>query len=108
MQQVAEAAPDSFDRAPRDCARRRHPPRFPQGPRYPGRHGPGYPGFVVPQAIGNDINCGMRLHTTTLKPGRRRVKVDELETAFRHIYFEGGRNIPMTRGQRHAMFTRRP
>jgi tRNA-splicing ligase RtcB len=29
-------------------------------------------GFVVPQAIGNDVNCGMRLHVTSLPadPGR--------------------------------------
>lgn len=24
-------------------------------------------GFVIPQAMGNDINCGMRLYTTDLK-----------------------------------------
>jgi tRNA-splicing ligase RtcB len=61
-------------------------------------------GFVVPQAIGNDINCGMRLHVTSLWadciPGR----LDKLETACRRLYFEAGRNIPMTRAQREAMF----
>ncbi|HEX4606583.1 MAG TPA: RtcB family protein, partial [Urbifossiella sp.] len=56
-------------------------------------------------AIGNDINCGMRLHTTTLRPDDVAANVDELETAFRHIFFEAGRNIPMTRRQRHAMLT---
>ena len=24
-------------------------------------------GFVIPQAIGNDVNCGMRMYTTNLK-----------------------------------------
>ncbi|WP_246173471.1 RtcB family protein [Limnoglobus roseus] len=62
-------------------------------------------GYMVPQAIGNDINCGMRLHTTTLRPDDVTARIDDLETAFRHIFFEGGRDIPMTRGQRHAMFT---
>ena len=62
-------------------------------------------GFMVPQAIGSDINCGMRLHTTTLKPDEVVARVDDLDTAFRHIFFQGGRDIPMTRGQRHAMFT---
>lgn len=27
-------------------------------------------GFVVPQAIGNDISCGMRLHKTSLEAGQ--------------------------------------
>ena len=47
----------------------------------------------------------MRLHTTTLTSDEIAGKVDELETAFRHIFFEGGRNIPMTRSQRQAMLT---
>lgn len=51
-------------------------------------------GFVVPQAIGNDINCGMRLHKTSLEVGQVRAQLDELENASRHIYFEGGRRIP--------------
>jgi tRNA-splicing ligase RtcB len=62
-------------------------------------------GFVVPQAIGNDINCGMRLHLTSLKADEVLSKVEQLETAFRHLYFEGGRNIPMSRAQRQALFT---
>ena len=61
-------------------------------------------GFIVPQAIGNDINCGMRLHTTTLHANQIKSKLNELETVFRHIYFEGGRNIPMLRQQRQALF----
>jgi tRNA-splicing ligase RtcB len=62
-------------------------------------------GFVVPQAIGNDINCGMRLHVTSLPADRVASRLDDLETACRRIYFEGGRNIPMTRAQRQALFT---
>lgn len=61
-------------------------------------------GFVVPQAIGSDINCGMRLHLTNLTSGQLADKWDDLETACRHLYFQGGRNIPMTRGQREALF----
>src|SRR5688500_13938086 len=60
-------------------------------------------GFVVPQAIGNDINCGMRVHLTSLTADDVLARRDELEGRFRHIYFEGGRNIPMTRVQRQAM-----
>lgn len=61
-------------------------------------------GFVVPQAIGNDINCGMRLHLTSLTGDQILSQLDQIETHCRHIYFEGGRNIPMTRQQREAMF----
>lgn len=60
-------------------------------------------GFVVPAAIGNDVNCGMRLHVTSLQEERVRAVVDELETHLRRAYFEGGRNIPMTRTQREAL-----
>jgi tRNA-splicing ligase RtcB len=60
-------------------------------------------GFVVPQAIGNDINCGMRLHVTSLSADKVAGRLDALEAACRHAYFEGGRNLPMTRVQREAM-----
>lgn len=61
-------------------------------------------GFVVPQAIGNDINCGMRLHTTSLRADQIEGKLDAIETRCRHLFFEGGRSIPMTRTQRTALF----
>jgi tRNA-splicing ligase RtcB len=61
-------------------------------------------GFCVPQAIGNDVNCGMRLHATSLSAEKVRSRLDELETACRHAYFEGGRDIRMTRKQRERMF----
>ena len=63
-------------------------------------------GFLVPQSIGNDINCGMRLHLTSLQAEDLEGRTEELDTAFRHLFFEGGRNIPMTREQRAAMLTR--
>jgi tRNA-splicing ligase RtcB len=61
-------------------------------------------GYLVPQAIGNDINCGMRLHVTSLSADRVTSVLDDLEARCRHTYFEGGRNIPMSRVQRQAMF----
>jgi tRNA-splicing ligase RtcB len=61
-------------------------------------------GFLVPQAIGNDINCGMRLHLTSLKADQVIGKLDDLEARCRHTYFEGGRSIPMTRHQREGLF----
>lgn len=60
-------------------------------------------GFVVPQAIGNDVNCGMRLHLTDLQADQIVGQLDELETECRHIFFEAGRRIPMHRSHREAM-----
>jgi tRNA-splicing ligase RtcB len=61
-------------------------------------------GFVIPQAVGNDVNCGMRLHCTSLDKEQVQGKLDDLETVFRHLHFEGGRNIPMSRNQREGLF----
>ena len=104
VEQFAEASPDSFDQ----------PPAIKQVAVTPDFHkARGIPvgtvlatqGFVVPQAIGNDINCGMRLHLTSLQADQVTGKVEDLDTAFRHLFFEGGRNIPMSRSQREALFT---
>ena len=61
-------------------------------------------GFVVPQAMGNDINCGMRFYVTDLPEERIREKLPELTKKIRHVFFEGGRQIPMTGRQRQALF----
>lgn len=61
-------------------------------------------GFVVPQAMGNDINCGMRFYTTDLSEEKIQQKLPELAKKIRHIFFEGGRQIPMTGRQREALF----
>ena len=62
-------------------------------------------GFVVPQAIGSDINCGMRLHTTGLTEEAVLSNLDALERKLRRVFFEAGRSIPMTRAQREALLT---
>lgn len=61
-------------------------------------------GFLLPQAMGNDINCGMRFYTTDLKEDSLLTVLPELEKKIRYIFFEGGRNIPMSGIQREAMF----
>src|SRR5262245_18780722 len=104
VERFADASPMSFDHGPA-IDRVAITPDFHKAAGIPVGTVLATRGFVVPQAIGNDINCGMRLHTTTLKSDEIAGKVDELETAFRHIFFEGGRNIPMTRSQRQAMLT---
>lgn len=60
-------------------------------------------GFALPQAIGNDVNCGMRLMGTSLTREDVSANADRLERALRYIFFEGGRSIPMTPAQREAL-----
>jgi len=59
--------------------------------------------FLVPQAIGNDVNCGMRLYTTGLTEDKLRAQINKIENSIRHVFFEGGRQIPMLRVQREAL-----
>lgn len=104
VRQVNAASPGSFDSEP-GIVRVAVTPDFHKARGVPVGTVMATRGFVVPQAIGNDINCGMRLHTTNLRPDDVASHVDELESTFRHLYFEGGRNIPMNRNQRYAMLT---
>lgn len=60
-------------------------------------------GFIVPQAIGNDINCGMRLLRTDYTESDLDGRYDELEKGFRHTFFEGGRDIAMNKRERAAL-----
>lgn len=60
-------------------------------------------GFLIPAAVGNDINCGMRLYATSLPAEKVERHIATLESKFRYAFFEGGRNIPMTRTQREGM-----
>ncbi|MFD0539755.1 RtcB family protein [Actinomadura luteofluorescens] len=48
-------------------------------------------GALIPQAVGNDVNCGMRLETTSLTVDQVRPRLDALEGRLRHLFFEGGR-----------------
>lgn len=60
-------------------------------------------GFVVPQAIGNDIGCGMRLHRTGLTRQDLEPHWNALEAKLRHLFFEGGRDLALTGLQREAL-----
>jgi len=60
-------------------------------------------GLVIPQAMGSDINCGMRLYTTNVNIEKVEACLSELEDRIRFIFFEGGRNISMNKVQREAM-----
>lgn len=105
VEQFASASPESFPDSPR-IRKIAITPDFHKARGIPVGTVMATQGFCVPQAIGNDINCGMRLHTTSLVADDIAAHYGELETAFRHIFFEGGRNLPMSRGQREALLTR--
>lgn len=59
--------------------------------------------FFLPQATGNDVGCGMRLHLTELQAEQVLERRAHLIPALRHMFFEAGRNIPMNRLQREAL-----
>lgn len=61
-------------------------------------------GFVLPKAVGSDIGCGMRLLVTDVTASEFARLGEDLDRRLRYIFFEGGRNIPMSAAQRIAMF----
>jgi tRNA-splicing ligase RtcB len=66
VEQFAAASPGSFDEPPR-LERVAITPEFHKARGIPVGTVLATQGFVMPQAIGNDINCGMRLHLTSLQ-----------------------------------------
>lgn len=60
-------------------------------------------GFVVPQAVGNDICCGMRLLVTDITRDELAPHLDTLHRPLRAVFFGGQRDIPMSPRQREAM-----
>lgn len=60
-------------------------------------------GVAVPQAVGTDVNCGMRLCLTSLSFEQLEGRLDALERRLRYIFFQGGRQIGLTPLQREAM-----
>ncbi len=62
-------------------------------------------GFVLPKAVGSDIGCGMRLLSTDVTADEFARLGNDLDERLRYIFFEGGRNIPLSATQRRGMFT---
>jgi len=60
-------------------------------------------GALIPQAVGNDINCGMRVEVTEVTVDRLRPHLDRLEQRLRHLFFEGGRRIGLTAAHREGL-----
>lgn len=54
--------------------------------------------------MGNDVNCGMRSYITDLTEDEILRNQKEVIARLRYVFFEGGRQIPMTGIQREAMF----
>jgi tRNA-splicing ligase RtcB len=62
-------------------------------------------GFVLPKAVGTDIGCGMRLLATDIAAEEiARLDGDALDARLRYVFFEGGRNIPLSAAQRAGLF----
>lgn len=61
-------------------------------------------GFVLPKAVGTDIGCGMRLLATDVTAAEFARLGPDLDRRLRHIFFEGGRNIPLSATQRAGVF----
>jgi tRNA-splicing ligase RtcB len=60
-------------------------------------------GFFVPQAIGRDIGCGYLVVNTGLVTSDIESHLDDIERAFRHVFFQGGRDIPLSSLNRSAI-----
>lgn len=60
-------------------------------------------GFVLPQAVGNDVCCGMRLLVTDITRAELEAHLDALDQPLRAVFFQGQREIPMSPRQREAL-----
>lgn len=64
--------------------------------------------FVIPAAIGTDINCGMRLLATDLSLTEAEEKKDALIQRLSYALLQNGRNVPMYTSAFHALFEEGP
>lgn len=60
--------------------------------------------FVVPQAVGTDINCGMRLHVMDLTLDRFLSKKARLVQLLKGDLLEGAHNVPTSPQAMTALF----
>jgi tRNA-splicing ligase RtcB len=59
--------------------------------------------FVIPQAVGNDVCCGMRLLVTDVTRDELAANLDALDAPLRAVFFQGRREIVMSPRQREAL-----
>lgn len=60
-------------------------------------------GFIIPQAPGSDIGCGMRLLVTDITRDQIEPHLKELMPVLRAIFFQGKREVIMSPNQREAL-----
>jgi tRNA-splicing ligase RtcB len=60
-------------------------------------------GFIIPQAVGNDVCCGMRLLVTDVTRDELTPHLDRIQPPLRAVFFQGQREIPMSPRQREAL-----
>ena len=60
--------------------------------------------FVIPQAVGTDINCGMRLHVLDLTVEQFLTKKAQLVALLKGDLLEGARNVPTSPAAMTALF----
>lgn len=60
--------------------------------------------LVIPQAVGTDINCGMRLHVLDLTLEQFLAKKDKLVTLLKGDLLQGTRNVPTSPQAMTALF----
>ena len=65
-------------------------------------------GLVLPQAIGTDIGCGVSLLITDLQSKDLEPHWPTFQTKLRYLFFQGGRDIPMSPEQRISMLCQGP
>jgi tRNA-splicing ligase RtcB len=51
--------------------------------------------FVIPHAVGTDINCSVRLLATDIPLERAKEKREDLEKLLIRLFLEGGRDVPV-------------
>jgi tRNA-splicing ligase RtcB (3'-phosphate/5'-hydroxy nucleic acid ligase) len=59
--------------------------------------------FIIPQAVGSDVCCGMRLLMTDISADEIAPHLDHLSGPLRDVFFGGKREIPMSPSQREAL-----
>ena len=64
--------------------------------------------FVIPAAIGTDINCGMRLLTLGLSAQQAEAQRERITQALTHVLLQNGRNIPVHSKAFEALLTQNP
>ena len=60
--------------------------------------------MVIPQAIGTDINCGMRLLSTGIPLAQAAAQLPALERQLVRLFLEGGRDVPVSGQAFRALF----